>query len=194
MKEALSNAPVTAYFDPDRERSIYVDASPVGLGAILARTDPSTGHGKVIAYASRALTEIESRYSQTEGEALAVIWGCEYFHFHIYGNQVITDSKPLVTIFNDPKSKPPARIERWTLRLQPYQVNMVYQKRRDNPADFMSRHPEKNTLTTSRYQKVAGEFVDYLATTSTPKAMKLDEIATAAAQDPTLQAVIGAIR
>ena len=196
LKEALSKAPVTAYFDPDRETSIYVDASPVGLGAILAQTDPATGHGKVIAYASRALTETESRYSQTEREALAVIWGCEYFHLYIYGKPatVITDHKPLVTIYNDPKSKPPARIERWTLRLQPYRVNIVYQKGRDNPADFMSRHPEKNTLTTSRQQKVAEEFVDYLATTSTPKAMKLDEIATATAQDPTLQAVIGAIR
>jgi len=43
--------------------SIYVNASPVGLQAILAQTDPATGHGKVIAYASPALTEVESGYT-----------------------------------------------------------------------------------------------------------------------------------
>jgi len=58
----------------------------------------------------------------------------------------------------------------------------------------MSRHPEKNTPTTSRQQKVAEEFIDYIVTTFTPKAMKLADIATATAQDPTLQAVNKAVQ
>ncbi|KAK3726803.1 hypothetical protein QZH41_007213 [Actinostola sp. cb2023] len=196
LKEALTNAPVTSYFDPDRDTEINVDASPVGLGAILAQTDPVTGEKKVVAYASRALTDVESRYSQTEREALGVIWGCEYFHLYVYGKPVtvVTDHKPLVTIFNDPKSKPPARIERWTLRLQPYQVTIVYKKGCDNPADFMSRHPEKDTPVTSRQQKIAEEFVDYIVHTSTPKSLKLQDIASATEQDPTLQAVMKAVR
>ncbi|KAK3720683.1 hypothetical protein QZH41_003445 [Actinostola sp. cb2023] len=112
LKEALTNAPVTSYFDHDRDTEINVDASPVGLGAILAQSDPVTGEKKVVAYASRALTDVESRYSQTERKALGVIWGCEYFHLYVYGKPVtvVTDHKPLVTIFNDPKSKPPARL------------------------------------------------------------------------------------
>ena len=36
LKEALTNAPVTTYFDPEKYTKIVVDASPVGLGAILA--------------------------------------------------------------------------------------------------------------------------------------------------------------
>ena len=40
LKNALAEAPVTAYFDPDKPTEINVDASPVGLGAILAQTDP----------------------------------------------------------------------------------------------------------------------------------------------------------
>ncbi|KAK3752856.1 hypothetical protein QZH41_000328 [Actinostola sp. cb2023] len=196
LKEALTNAPVTSYFDPDRDTEINVDASPVGLGAILAQTDPVTGEKNVVAYASRALTDVESRYSQTEREALGVIWGCEYFHLYVYGKPVtvVTDHKPLVTIFNDPKSKPPARIERWTLRLQPYQVTIVYKKGCNNPADFMSRHPEKDTPVTSRQQKIAEEFVDYIVHTSTPKSLKLQDIASATEQDPTLQAVMKAVR
>ena len=80
FKTALVQAPVTAYFDPDKHTEISVDASPVGLGAILAQTDPATGSKHVVAYASRSLTPVEKRYSQTEREALAVVWGCEYFH------------------------------------------------------------------------------------------------------------------
>ena len=73
------------------------------------------------------VTPVDQRYSQTEREALAVVWGCEYYHIYIYGKPVTvnTDHKPLIAIYNNLQSKPPARIERWTLRLQPYQVTAV---------------------------------------------------------------------
>jgi hypothetical protein len=38
-----------------------------------------------VAYASRTLTAVERRYSQTERDALAVVWGCERFHLYLYG-------------------------------------------------------------------------------------------------------------
>ena len=57
----------------------------------------------------------------------------------------------------------------------------------------MSRHPAKNTKSSSRQEKVAEEFVDYLAKTSTPKAINIHEIIAATRQDPTLQAVTKAI-
>ena len=58
----------------------------------------------------------------------------------------------------------------------------------------MSRHPEKLTTPTSRQERVAEEFVDYISNTSTQKALKLEDIATATLQDPTLQAVMNAVR
>ena len=67
----LANVPVTAYFDPEKTTEVSVDASLVGLGAILAQVDTSTGAKHIIAYASRSLTTTEQRYSQTEREALA---------------------------------------------------------------------------------------------------------------------------
>jgi len=79
---------VTAYFDPDADTEITVDASPVGLGAILTQTNPGTGNKHVVAYASRSLTTVEKRYSQTVRKALTLIWGCEYFHLYIYGKPV----------------------------------------------------------------------------------------------------------
>ena len=174
LKTALAEAPVTAYFDPDKPTEINVDASPVGLGAILAQTNSTTGDKHVVAYASRSLTAVEQRCSQTEREALAVVWGCEYYHLYIYGKPVTvnTDHKPLMAIYNNPQSKPPARIERWALRLQPYQVTVAYKKGEDNPADYMSRHPEKLTTPTSRQERAAEEFVDYILNTESPQARR----------------------
>ena len=51
---------------------------------------------------------------------------------------LITDHKPLETIYS-PKSKPPARIERWALRLQPYRFKVVYKPGPQNAADSLSR-------------------------------------------------------
>ena len=130
------------YFNPSLHTQVIVDASPVGLGAILVQ------EGKIISYANRALSGVEKRYSQTEKEALAIVWGCEHFHLYLFGSDftLITDHKPLEIIFNNGKSRPPARIERWRLRLQPYDFTVTYRPGSNNPADYMSRHPytEKN--------------------------------------------------
>lgn len=196
LKDALVCAPVTAYFDPEKDTEISVDASPVGLAAILTQVDTETGDRHVVTYASRSLTETEQRYSQTEREALAVVWACEHLHLYVYGKPVTvyTDHKPLVSIYGNPSSKPPARIERWALRLQPYQLTVVYRKGDGNPADYMSRHPSKQSITASRQQKIAEEYVSYIATTSTPKALKLSDIEAATVNDPTLQAVSEAVQ
>ena len=118
LQTTLTSNSVMAHFDPSATTQLRVDASPVGLGAILTQT-----HGdetRPVAYASRTLTPVERRYSQTEREALAVVWGCERFHLYLYGTtfDIYTDHKPLEIIYS-PTSKPPARIERWGLRLQP---------------------------------------------------------------------------
>ena len=194
LKDALVKAPVTAYFDPVKDTELAVDASPVGLAAILSQKDQETETTHIITYASRSLTETEQRYSQTEREALAIVWACEH-HLYIYGKPltVYTDHKPLVSIFGNPSSKPPPRIERWALRLQPYQLTVHYRTGDGNPADYLSRHPSKQTNAASREQKIAEEYVHYIATTSTPKALTVSEIEEATKADVTLQAVLKAI-
>ena len=195
LKDALAKAPVTAYFDPARDTEISVDARPVGLAAILSQTDQATGINHIITYASRSLTETEQRYSQTERKALAIVWACEHLHLYIYGKPatVYTDHKPLESIFGNPSSKPPPRIERWALRLQPYQLTVHYRKGEGNPADYLSRHPSQRITAASREEKIAEEYVNYIALASTPKAMTVQEIEEATKADVTLQAVSKAI-
>ena len=60
LKQSLTADTVIAYFDPSKEIRIIVDASPVGLGAMLEHD------GRVVAFASRALTDTESDTEYTE--------------------------------------------------------------------------------------------------------------------------------
>lgn len=108
LKELLTTDTIMSYFDPTKHTELHVDASPFGPGAILAQTTPGHDDSKVIAYASRSLTNTESRYSQIEREALAIVFGIEHFHLYLYGHEftLITDHKPLELIYQNPKSRP----------------------------------------------------------------------------------------
>ncbi|XP_043471652.1 uncharacterized protein K02A2.6-like [Leptopilina heterotoma] len=139
LKKSLSEIPTLGYYNPNDKTRIIADASPVGLGAILIQFDSSGP--RVISYGHKSLTDVEKRYSQTEKEALALVWAMEHFHMYLYGKnefELVTDHKPLEVIFNS-RSKPCARIERWVLRLQAYNYKVVYQPGKMNIADPLSR-------------------------------------------------------
>ncbi|CAB4039366.1 Hypothetical predicted protein [Paramuricea clavata] len=95
---------------------------------------------RIVAYASRSLSKVEQRYSQTEKEALRVEFGCEKFHMYLIGIEFAleTDHKPLEVIYH-PKAKPSERIERWALRLQQYQFKLRHRPSKTNSADVLSR-------------------------------------------------------
>ena len=184
LQKTLTSNSVMAHFDPSAPTQLRVDASPFGLGAILTET-----HGdetRPVAYASRTLTAVKRRYSQNEREAWAVVWGCEWFHLYLYGTtfDIYTDHKPLEIIYS-PTSKPPARIERWGLRLQPYKFCVNYSPGIGNPADVLSRLPLPNATTNTR--NTADEYVQFLAHNAAPKALSLSTIKEAINQDPVLQ-------
>ena len=168
LKEVLVGDQVMSYFDPKKKTKIIVDASPVGLGGLLLQ------EGKV-SYASRTLSDIESRYFQIEREMLAVVWIVEHFHLYVCGAQfsVMTDHEPLIGIFRNHKQAS-ARIQRWKLRLMPHNCKLVYRPGRDaeNPADFMSRHPSSKPVE----QNVAEDYVHFVCNNAVPKAMTLEEI------------------
>ena len=132
--------------------------------------------GKVISYASRTLSEVEARYSQTEREMLAVVWATEHFHLYVYGSKfhIITDHKPLLGVCksNKPRS---TRIDRWKLRLMPYDCQLFYRPGRneENPADFINPHPEASEV---QEQNIAEEYANYVCINAIPKAMSTQEV------------------
>ena len=142
VKDCLTRAPVMAYFTAGLPTRITTDASGVGLGAILEQKQDD-GTYRPVYYASRKLTDTETRYSQFEREALGVYWACRKFYLYLIGIEFViqTDHKPLVAVLG-PKSNPPsARIERWLLYLQQYCYRIVHIPGKENKADVLSRLP-----------------------------------------------------
>ena len=122
--------------------SLQVDASNKGLGTVLLQ------EGKPIAFASKALTEMEQRYANIERELLAVDFGCERFRTYLYGCkfQVKSDHKPLEMISLKNLIAAPPRLQRMLLRLQEYDLSIIYRPGKEMTlADGFSRLPNKKT-------------------------------------------------
>ena len=64
LKCSLANAEILAYFDRNTENTqLITEASPVGWGAVLTQVQGRCE--RVVAYASRSLTAVKHKYSQT---------------------------------------------------------------------------------------------------------------------------------
>ena len=128
MKYLVTQAPVLKYFDSTKGVTLQCDASDKGLGAVLMQND------QPIAYASRALTDAETRYAQIEKELLAVVYGrCE---------AVQSDHKPLEMIFKKSLHKAPKRLQRMLMRTKLYDIKLNYRRGSTTYlADALSRVP-----------------------------------------------------
>lgn len=181
LKNDLAKATELAYFDPKAPTRIVADASPVGLGAVLIQTQ--NGVDKPIYYASRSLSDVERRYSQTEKEALALVWSCERFHQYIFGMEFLleTDHKPLEFIYSK-RSKPSLRIERWVLRLQSYHFKVKYRPGSQNIADPLSRLVKQNEQSKTHKDEIE-DYIYFVTKESVPNALTPREIEEVAAGD-----------
>lgn len=148
--EALKMVLKLGYFSSDDETDLFVDASPVGLGAVLVQYDKD-GMPRIISCASKALTDTEKKYPQTQKEALAIVWGVERFSFYLMSKSfsIRTDSEANEFIFGDGRKaskRAISRAEAWALRLQPFDFNMKRVPGQLNVADTLSRLIDKAQL------------------------------------------------
>lgn len=105
------------------------------------------GTERPITYASRSLTKAEKAYSQIDKEALSIYWGVQKFHTYLYGRHftLITDHKPLVSIFHPEKQLPAmttARLQRYAIFLSSHNYSIEYRNTANHGnADGLSRLP-----------------------------------------------------
>ena len=151
VKEELTLPTVLALYNPHFETKISADSSSYGLGAVLLQKqqqpDPCW---KPVAYASRSLTETESRYAQVEKEALACTWAAEKFADYVLGKMFTmeTDHKPLVSLLGNKNldNLPPRilwfrlRLSRFTYSMQHVSGKMLY------TADALSRNLDHTSV------------------------------------------------
>ena len=139
IKSLLVSAPVLATPDFDKPFMLAVDASDVGVGAVLLQED-SKGVDHLIGYFSHKFNASQRNYSTSEKEALALVYALQHFDFYInparFPLQVYTDHNPLVFL-NKVKTK---NQRLWRLALQSHDLEICHIAGKDNVlADALSR-------------------------------------------------------
>ncbi|GJT31248.1 reverse transcriptase domain-containing protein [Tanacetum coccineum] len=147
LKKKLTEAPILIAPDWDLPFELMCDASDFAIGAVLGQRHEK--HFKPIHYASKTMTEAESRYTTTEKEMLAVVYAFEKFRSYLILNKsiVYTDHSALKYLFAKKDSK--ARLLWWVLLLQEFDFNVIDTKGAENlAADHLSRleNPYENVL------------------------------------------------
>ena len=81
-------------------------------------------------FASRFLSDTETKYAINELELLAVLWGLEHFRLHIYGKPIklLADHQALEPIIkrNRYNKTYSARLTRWRDRLAHFSINVSH--------------------------------------------------------------------
>ena len=189
LKEAVTGTPVLRYYNVNDEVTIQCDASQSGLGATLMQ------FGQPVAYASRALTEAETRYAQIEKELLAIVFACEHFEYYIYGRDVVnieTDHEPLVSIVLKPLHKAPSRLQRMLLRLQRYNLKLRY---KEGPNMFLADTLSRAYLSDVSACAFASSLteVDHTNDLTIPES-RIQELREMTKQDPVLRTLSNVIQ
>lgn len=111
-----------------------------------------------VAYASRSLTDAESRYAQIEKELLAVQLSLERLNQYTYGKRVTTESdhKPLKAIVKKALASAPPKLQRILLRMQKYDYTLEYKPGKELIIpDMLSRAPLPKTASGGLEEEIA---------------------------------------
>jgi hypothetical protein len=138
LRRKLTEAPVLAIYNPERETELHTDASSKGYGGCLMQKHDGRFHP--VAYFSRRTTADESRYHSFELETLAVIRALEHFQIYLQGIHftIVTDCNSLTLTVA--KKQLNRRISRWVLELEGYDYSITHRSGVSMPhVDALSR-------------------------------------------------------
>jgi len=144
LRMALISAPILAYPDWSKPFILNTDASGRAMAGVLLQLHD--GVYKPVAFCGRKYSTVESRYSASERELLAIQYSYEQFEHYLYGRDFdcYTDHEPLVTAAKF--KKPFGRLSRIFSKLPSGKYNIKYIPGKSNfLPDFLSRIYDGNT-------------------------------------------------
>jgi hypothetical protein len=135
---------------PGRPFCLYVDASDYAVGCVLGQCDV-TGKEQPVAFASSKFTTTQCNWATIEKEAYACIWALQKYRHWLFGSvtTLYSDHNPLTYLSeSSPKS---AKLMRWALALQEFNILFRYRAGRLNQAaDCVSRMVSLDELQSSQ--------------------------------------------
>ena len=140
LKRRLISHPVLAMPSDEGEFRLDTDASYSAIGAVLSQVQD--GEERVIAYASRTLSQPEQNYCVTRKELLAVVHFVKQFRPYILGREFLlrTDHSALRWLKLTPE--PIGQQARWLERLEEFNFRIEHRPGKQHAnADAMSRRP-----------------------------------------------------
>ena len=149
ITEQIKKITENKHFDTTKQTRVRCDASKKGLGACLERNCGNTW--ELIAFASRFLNNLESRYSTNELELLAEVWSLEHFKYYLYGSKFIlqTDHQALLTALKENRGNKTyqSRLARWVDRLLEFHFTVEHVPGKNMGfADYLSRNPSGEAI------------------------------------------------
>ena len=135
IKSILLSEPVLMAPSFEKPFSLFVDASDIGIGAVLLQED-ANGMDHPVCYYSRKFNSHQHNYLAVEKEKLALVLSLQHFEVYLSPSvspvQVYTDHNPLTYIQRMKNHN--KRLLRWSLILQEYELEIRHVKGCNNVA------------------------------------------------------------
>ncbi|UYV84910.1 K02A2.6-like [Cordylochernes scorpioides] len=129
LKLTLLNSQALIHYSMKLPLTLTCDASAYGISGVLCHI--VEGEEKPITFVSRTLSSAEVKYSQTEKEALAIVFATSKLRQYLFGRKFVlkSDHKALTTVFGNKSLLPPLianRLHRWALELSNFDFDIRY--------------------------------------------------------------------
>ena len=124
LKEAIIQAPILCYPNPNKKYIVYTDAYDDACRAQLLQEH--NGMKFPIAFLSQTFTETQRKWSTTEQVAYGVYYAITKWHYYLQGANITVknDHKPLVKFLNGNNAN--NNVNRRTLELTTYNINFEW--------------------------------------------------------------------
>ena len=132
------------------------DASDLVIGAVLRQRE--YGKPYVVYYARKTLNEAQRNYTTTEKELLAVVYALDKFQANLVGSDIVIFTYHSTLKYLLTKKDAKARIIRWVLLLQEFNLQIKDKKEVENVVVY---HLSKLTIAHNRHSPpINDEFLE----------------------------------